>query len=126
MQGITIERIIPIFAITILNHARYPGVKSRYLTEDSDLVNCDLLQLIGLLFSKETRQRALGIPIAPQPTAISNRVSNTPTKPTPAGLSAMQPPQPPTQSSAVAYPPARGVPWKCIAEIMWEYKSCPG
>ena len=30
MQGIIIERIIPLFAIGSLNHGRYPGVKSRY------------------------------------------------------------------------------------------------
>ena len=126
MQGITIERIILIFAIASINHGRYPGVNSRYLTEDSVLVNCDLLQLSGILSSKETRQHTLGIPSASPPTTISNRVSNTPTNPTPDGRSALQPPQPPTQSSAVAYPPARGLPWNCISEIMWEYKSCPG
>ena len=55
MQGVKIDRIIPLFAIASLDHDRYPGVKSRYLTGDTALVNCDLLQLRGLLSSKETR-----------------------------------------------------------------------
>ena len=49
MQGATIDRIIPLFAIASLDHERYPGVKSRYLVGDTALVNCDLLQLSRLL-----------------------------------------------------------------------------
>ena len=90
------------------------------------MVNCDLLQLSGLLSSKETRQRALGIPNAPPSNTIANRVSNTPTNPPQNGRPALQPPQTPTQSSAMAYPTARGVPWKCISAMMWEDKSCTG
>ena len=56
MYGVTIEHIIPLFAIASLDHERYPGVKSRYLTGDTALVNCDLLQLSGLLSSEEKRQ----------------------------------------------------------------------
>ena len=126
MQGVTIELIIDLFDIAILDHDRYPGVKSHYLTGDTALVNCDLLQLSSLLSSEETRQRALGIPNSPPSNTIYNRVSNTPTNPPQTGRPAPQPPQPLTQSSAVAYPPARGVPWKCIVTIMREDKSCPG
>ena len=43
IHGITMERIIPLFAIAGLNHDQYPGVKSHYLTGDAALVNCDLL-----------------------------------------------------------------------------------
>ena len=32
MQGITIEHIVPLFAIVSIDHDRYPGVKSLYLT----------------------------------------------------------------------------------------------
>ena len=74
MQGITIERIIPIFAITSIDHDRYPCVKSRYLTGDVALVNYDLLELRGLLSSKEARQRALGIPSAPPHLPLSPMV----------------------------------------------------
>ena len=52
MQGITIDFNIPLFAIARLDHDSYPGMKSRYLTGDSALVNCDLLKLSGLLSSK--------------------------------------------------------------------------
>ena len=65
MQGVTIDRIIPLFEIASLNHESYLGVKSRYLVGDTTLVNCDLLQLSGLLPSEETRQRALGIHAIP-------------------------------------------------------------
>ena len=54
MQGITIERIIPFFAITTLDHNRYPGVKSCYLVGYAALVNCDLLKLSSLLYIKES------------------------------------------------------------------------
>ena len=54
MQGITIERIIPIFSIASLDHERYPGVKIHYLAGDAVLLNCDLLKLSGLLSSEET------------------------------------------------------------------------
>ena len=39
MHGVTIERIIPLFAIASLDHKRYPGVKSRYLAGDTALFN---------------------------------------------------------------------------------------
>ena len=54
MQGITIDRIITIFAVTSLDHDHYPGVKSRYLAGDAALVNYDLLKLSGLLSRKDT------------------------------------------------------------------------
>ena len=91
MQEITIERIIPLFTITSLGHDRYPGVKSRYLAGDAALVNCDFLQLSGILSSEDTRQRDLVIPSAPPSTTIANCVSNTPTNPPPAGRPAPQP-----------------------------------
>ena len=43
MHGVTIERIIPMFAIASIYHERYPGVKSCYLAGDTALVNFDLL-----------------------------------------------------------------------------------
>ena len=126
MQGITMERIIPLFFIASPDHDHYPGVKSIYLVGDAALVNCNLLELSGLLSSEETRQRALGIPSAPPSNTVANDVRNTPTQPPPSGLPTPHPPQPPTQSSAVAYPPPRGFPWKCIAAMMWEDKSYLG
>ena len=48
MQGITIERIIPLLSIASLDHDRYPGFKSLYLVGDVTLINCDLLQISGL------------------------------------------------------------------------------
>ena len=52
MHGVTIDRIISLFVKAILDHKIYPGVKTRYLAGDTALVNCDLLQLSGLLSSK--------------------------------------------------------------------------
>ena len=79
------EHIIPIAAIASLDHDRYPGMKIRYLAGDAALVQCNLLEISGLLSSEETRQRALGIPSSPPSTTIANRVSSTPTYPNPAG-----------------------------------------
>ena len=102
MLVVTIYRIIPLFAITSLDHDRYPGVKSHYLAGDTALVNCDLLQLSGLLSSEETRQRALGILNFTEFSTISNCVSSTPSNPPKNGCPTPQPHQPPTQSSSVA------------------------
>ena len=77
MQGVKIDCIIPLFAITSLNRERYPGVKSCYLAGDTALVNCYLLKLSGLLSSEETRQCAKGLTKIPPSTTIANRVSNT-------------------------------------------------
>ena len=120
------ERIIPLFDITSIDHDCYPGVNSCYLTGDVALVNYNLLELSGLLSREETRQRTLGITSATLSTTVANRVSNTPTNPPQNGRPALHPPQPPTQSSTIAYPPARGVPWNYIAAMMREDKSCPG
>ena len=125
IHGLTIDRIIPIFAIASLYHKRYPGMKRRYLAGDTALVNFDLLQLSGLLSSEETRQRALGITSITLSTTSVNRVSNTNNnyqneRPIP------PPYQPTMKSSNVPYPPTRGAPWKCIAVMMREEKSCPG
>ena len=97
MQGITMERVIPLFSITSLDHDRYPDVNIRYLAVDAALVNCNLLEIIGLLYSKETRQHASGIPSAPPSTTFANPESNTPNKPPPEGQPAPHRPQPPAQ-----------------------------
>ena len=61
IHGITMERIITLFAIATLDRDRYPGVKICYLAGNAALVNCNLLELSGLLPRKYTRQQALGI-----------------------------------------------------------------
>ena len=125
MHGVTINRIIPLFAIASIDHDRYPGVKSCYLAGETALVNCELLQLIGLLSSEETRQRALGITATPPSNTSVNIVSNKHNNPK--NKRPVPPPhQTTTQSSNVPFPPTRGVPWKCIAAMMREDKSFPG
>ena len=39
MHVVTINRIIPLFAIASLDHKIYPGVKIRYLAGDTALIN---------------------------------------------------------------------------------------
>ena len=92
MQGVTIDCIIPLFAIASLYHDRYSGLKSRYLAGDTALVNCDLLQLSSLLFSKQMRQHAFEIPNAPPSNTITNCVLNTPSNPPNNKFPAQQPP----------------------------------
>ena len=62
MQGVTMDKIIPLFAIARLYHNHYPGVKSRYLAGNPALVNYNLLDLRSLLSSEETRQKSMGLP----------------------------------------------------------------
>ena len=88
------ERIIPLLDILSLNHDRYPDVKSHYIMGDAVLVKYDLLELIGILYRKYTRQQALGILSAPPSTTASNRVSNTPTQPPLTGRPTPRPNQP--------------------------------
>ena len=125
MHGVTIDHIIPLFGIASLDHESYLGVKSRYFAVDTALVNCDLLQLSGLLSSEETRQRALGIIAILPYTTSANRVYNTKNNPQ-NECPALPPHQPTTQTSNVTYPPKRGVPRKCIAAMMIEDKSFMG
>ena len=54
IQVITMERIVHLFSVGSLDPDRYPSVNSLYLEIDSALVNCDLIELIGLLSSEET------------------------------------------------------------------------
>ena len=74
------EKIIPLFSIEILDHACYPGVKSRYLAGKPALVNCNLLDLSSLISSKDTRQQALGLPSSTPP-STENHVSNSQAQP---------------------------------------------
>ena len=73
LQGVLAEKVIPLFSIVILDHNRYPSVKRRYLEGDPALVNGNPLDLSGLLYSKETRHQALGLPSS-KPQAKTNRV----------------------------------------------------
>ena len=123
MHGVTIDRIIPLFEIASLDYERYSGVKIRYLSGDTVLVNCNLQHISSLLSSKETRQKALGITSVLLSTTSVNLVSNINSQnecPVPAQH------QPTTQSSNVPYPPSRGVPWKFIVSMIREDKSCLG
>ena len=107
MHGVKIDRIIPLSAIASLDHVKYPGVKSCYLAGDTALVNCDLLQLSGLLPNEEKIQQALGITAIPPSTTSVNLVSNTNNN---SQNERHVPPQhqPTTQSSNFPYPPSRG------------------
>ena len=71
MQGITMERNIPLFAITNLDHDCYLGVNSCYLTGDAALVNRNLLKLSNILSSEDTQQSALVIPSSPPSTTTT-------------------------------------------------------
>ena len=89
-------------------------------------MNCDLLDLSGLLSIEETRKQTFVITSAPPSNTAADYVSNTPTQPPPTGRSAPHPTQPPAQTSAMDYPQPRGVPCKCIAAMMHKDKSCLG
>ena len=56
LQGISVDKIIPLFTTVSLDHDRYLGIKIRYLSGDPVLVNCNLLGISVLLSSEETHQ----------------------------------------------------------------------
>ena len=114
MQEFSMEKIIPLFAIASLDHDCYPGVKSRYLAGNPTLINCNLLDLSGLISRKETRQQALEL-LRSTPLYTSNRVSDAQAQPLSIGSAQPCPSQLTTTPSPVDYPPPRGVPRKCIS-----------
>ena len=113
MQEDLMDQIISLFAIGILDHDLYPGVKSRYLEGNPALVNCNLLDLSGLLSSKENSQQSLGLQIS-TPTVTLKRVSDAKAQPSLTGRPQPRPSQLPPTTSPIDYPQQRGVPWKRI------------
>ena len=125
MKGATIEKNIPLFDIASLDNDRYLGVESRYLAGNPALVNCNLLDLSGILSRKDTRKQSLGIPSSALP-AMVNCVYDVQAQPTPSILPQRRPSQPTPSRSSTEYPPPRGVPWKRIAAMVRSDMSCPG
>ena len=95
--GFSMEQIIPLFSIAGLDHNQYPGVTIRYLVSDPALVNCNLLDISGLVYGKDTRQQS---------------------QPPLTGFLQPRPSHPTTTTSPVDYPPPRGVPWERIAAMV--------
>ena len=125
MQGVTMEKIIPIFTIASLDHNCYPGVKIRYLTGDPALVKCNLIDLRSILSSEYTRQQALGLPSSTPPPTV-NRVSYALSQPATMVIPQTRPIQPPLTTSSTYYPPPRGFPLKRILPMVWSNMWCPG
>ena len=125
MQGVTMDIIIPILAIASLDHDLYPSMNSRYLVGDPTLVNCNLLDLSGLLSIKETMQQALGLPIS-TPLVMVNCVSVSQSQPPPTGCPKPLPIQPLTMTLPTDYPPPRGVACKRTAAMVRSDTSFPG
>ena len=125
MPGVSMEKIIPLFTIASLDQNRYLGVKSRYLSGDPALINCNPLNLSGLLSSEETRKQVLGL-LRSTPPAKANHTSDNQAKPLPIGPPQPHPSPPMIMPSPMDYPLPRGVPWKCIATMVCFKKSCPG
>ena len=100
-------------------------MKRWYLEGNPTLVNCNLLDLIGLLSIEETRQQSLGLPSSTPP-ATFNRGYDSQSQSPSTGLPQPRPSQPTMTMSPMDYPPRRGVPWKCIASMVFSDTSCSG
>ena len=100
-------------------------MKIRYLAGNPTLVDFNLLDLSGILSSKETRQQALRL-LSSTPPVTVNRVPNAQAQPPLMGHPQTRPSQTPPMTSYTYYPPPRGVPWKCIAVMVRSDTSCPG
>ena len=112
-----IGKIIPLFTIASLDCNRYPDAKIRHLAGDPTLVNCNLLDLSGLLSSKYTRQQYLGLPSLTPPSTV-NHLSNSQAQPPLMGRPQQRTSQLPMTTSPTDCPPPRGVPWNSIAEMV--------
>ena len=117
MCGFSMEQIIPLFSIAGLDHNQYPGVTIRYLASDPALVNCNLLDISGLVYGKDTRQQSL-ILLSSTHMAMVNCVSDVQSQPPLTGFLQPHPSHPTTTTSPVDYPPPRGVPWERIAAMV--------
>ena len=98
IQWFVIDKIIPLFSIASLDCDRYPGLKIRYLTGDPAQVNCNLLDLSGILSRKNPRLQALGLPISTPPSMV-NRVSEAQAQPPLMGRPQPRPIHPPPTTS---------------------------
>ena len=92
IQGVTMEKNIPLFAIVGLDHDLYPGVKSRYLAGNLALVNCNLPDFRGIIFSEGTRHQYLVLTVLTTP-SIVNHMSDAQEQPSPTGHPQLSPSQ---------------------------------
>ena len=125
LEGVSMEKIIPLFAIARLYHDWYPGVKSRYLVVAPALVNCELLGISGILSRKYTEEKNLGLPRYVS-LAIENCASDTRTQSPSTWLLQPHPILLLTPPSHMDYTPPMGVPWNYIAKMVGFNISCPG
>ena len=73
------ESVMPFFAILGMDHSKYDGLLSRFTSGDTSIVLADLPTLKILMAGEDCRNLALGITLAPAPSA--NRVTQGPPDP---------------------------------------------
>ena len=117
MRGVSLDQIIPLFAVASLDHDHYPGVNIWYLAGEPALIKCNLLDISGLLSSKDTRHKSLGLPISTPPATV-NRMSDAEVQPPPIEFPQPCHSQTTMTTSPTDYPQPRGGPWSHISAMV--------
>ena len=68
-SGVTMDSVMPMFAILGMDHSKYDGLLSRFTSGDTSVVSADLPTLELLMLGEDRRKAALGIIDSPAPSA---------------------------------------------------------
>ena len=79
LQGVTMDSVMPLFAILGMDHSKYDGLLSRFTSGDASVVLADIPTL-EILMAGEDRQKA-ALDITPAPTPSANCVTQGPPNP---------------------------------------------
>ena len=79
LAGVSMDSVMPLFAILGMDHSKYDGLLSRFTSGDASVVGADLPTLEHLMMGEDRRKEAMGITSAPIPSA--NRATQGPPEP---------------------------------------------
>ncbi len=75
LHGVTIDDIMPMFAILGMHHDQYSGLLARYTSGEPAIVNATIAEIERLMLDGDSRRRAMGIDPTLN-TASANRVQD--------------------------------------------------
>ena len=125
LAGVSMDSVMPLFAILGMDHSKYDGLLSRFTSGDASVVTADLPALELLMLGEDRRKEAMGITPVPIPSA--NRATQGPPNNNnhsddQGGNPRGPPPLPPPEA---IFPPTKGVRWPQIKALFEDKKSCP-
>eukprot|EP00581_Thalassiosira_minuscula_P002424 CAMPEP_0183736440 /NCGR_PEP_ID=MMETSP0737-20130205/49280_1 /TAXON_ID=385413 /ORGANISM="Thalassiosira miniscula, Strain CCMP1093" /LENGTH=643 /DNA_ID=CAMNT_0025970447 /DNA_START=56 /DNA_END=1984 /DNA_ORIENTATION=- len=123
LEKVTIDELLPLFAIANMDKDRYPGLTQRYIMADPALLNATVVSLEEEMTQEEMRLVALGITSDASNLPSANRAGgNQPPAPAPAPTPAPSPAPATFQST---YPPDKSLNWDKMALVGDDTSICP-